>query len=116
MSLAPITLNHYLVLGAVVFAIGLFGALAKRNTVAVLMGIELMLNAVNLTFVAFSRYLKPAASTPEAALASQLTGQVFALFIIAVAAAEAAVALALVLAVYRSRRTVNLDEVSLLKW
>ena len=114
MSLVPITLTHFLVLGAVIFAVGLFGALAKRNTVAILMGIELMLNSVNLTLVAFSRYVKPAAAGAEGA--GQLTGQVFALFILAVAAAEAAVALALVLTVYRARRTVNLDEVNLLKW
>ena len=112
MSLGPIGLEHYLVLGAVVFAIGLYGALAKRNTIAVLMGIELMLNAVNLTLVAFSRYGRAASTASAAAESAQLTGQVFALFVIAVAAAEAAVALALVLAVYRSRRTVNLDEVS----
>ncbi len=110
-----IGLNHFLVLSAIVFAIGLFGALAKRNTIAILMGIELMFNAVNITLVAFSRYLAvPVSATGD--LTGQLTGQVFALFIIAVAAAEAAVALALVLAVYRTRKTVNVDEVNLLKW
>ncbi len=110
-----VTLNHYLALSAIVFSIGLYGALAKRNTVAILMCIELMFNAVNITLVAFSRYVR-VPGTGEAALANQLTGQVFALFIIAVAAAEAAVALAIILAIYRNRRTVNVEEVNLLKW
>ncbi len=110
-----ITLNHYLALSAVVFSIGLYGALAKRNTVAILMCIELMFNAINISFVAFSHYLK-VPGTGEVALVNQLTGQVFALFIIAVAAAEAAVALAILLAIHRSRRTVDVEEMSLLKW
>ena len=108
-------LNHYLALSAVVFSIGLYGALAKRNTVAILMCIELMFNAVNITLVAFSRYVR-APGVGDAAIANQLTGQVFALFIITVAAAEAAVALAIILAIYRTRRTVNVEEVNLLKW
>ncbi len=110
-----IGLNHYLALSAVLFSIGLYGALAKRNTVAILMCIELMLNAVNVSMVAFSRFIQPA-GTGAAAVASQLTGQVFALFIITVAAAEVAVALAIILAIYRSRRTVDVEEVNLLKW
>jgi NADH:ubiquinone oxidoreductase subunit K len=110
-----ITLDHFLVLSAIVFAIGLFGALSRRALVAVLLGIELMLNGVNITFVAFSRYLDVPGSG-QAAATGQLTGQVFALFIIAVAAAEAAVALAIILAVYRIRRTTNVEDVSLMKW
>jgi NADH:ubiquinone oxidoreductase subunit K len=110
-----VTLNHYLALSAIVFSIGLYGALAKRNTVAILMCIELMFNAVNITLVAFSRFAR-VPGTGEAALANQLTGQVFALFIITVAAAEAAVALAIILAIYRGRRTVNVEDVNLLKW
>lgn len=101
-----LTLDHYLVLSAVLFCIGLYGALAKRNAIAILMCIELMLNAVNIALVAFSHYLTP----------STLTGQIFALFIITVAAAEAAVGLAIVLAIYRARRTVSVDEISLMKW
>ena len=111
----PVTLDHYLTLSAVVFAIGLYGALAKRNTVAILMCIELMLNAVNITLVAFSRYLQ-VPEVGQAGVVSQLTGQVFALFVVTVAAAEAALALAIILAIYRSRRTVNVEEVNLLKW
>ena len=84
----------------------MYGALARKNAVSILMSIELMLNAVNVNLVAFWRYGTPAA----------LTGQVFALFAIAVAAAEAAVGLALVIAVFRTRKTVNADEVDLLKW
>ncbi len=105
-----ITLEHFLVLSAVVFSIGLFGALSKRNMVSILMCIELMMNAVNIALVAFSRYL-PAPSAPE-----QLGGQILALFIITVSAAEASVALAIILTIYRTRRTVNVEEVNLLKW
>jgi NADH:ubiquinone oxidoreductase subunit K len=108
----PISLTHYLILGALVFSIGLFGALAKRNVVAILMSIEIMFNAVNISLVAFSRFLP----VPTGSLASGLNGQVLALFIITVAAAEAAVALAIILAIYRGRRSVNVDDVNLLKW
>lgn len=108
----PITLTHYLVLSAIVFSIGLFGALAKRNVVAILMCVELMLNAVNITLVAFSRYVP----IPAGSVVNGLQGQVLALFVITVAAAEASVALAIILAIYRGRRTVNVDEVNLMKW
>jgi len=110
-----VTLDHYLFLSAAVFAIGLFGALSRRGLVAVLLSIELMLNAVNITFVAFSRYLDVPGSD-QVATAGQLSGQVFALFVIAVAAAEAAVALAIILAVYRTRRTTNIEDVNTMKW
>ncbi len=102
-----IGLEEYLVIGAVLFGIGLYVALSKRNAVGVLMGIELMLNAVNLTLVAFSRF-----SDSEVALSTQ----VFVIFIVATAAAEVAVGLALALVVYRNRRTVSVDEIDLLKW
>jgi len=100
------SLDHFLVLGAVLFCIGLYGALAKRNAIAILMGIEIMLNAVNITLVAFSFFnpVKPY-STPY------LTGQIFAIFIITVAAAEAAVALAMIIAIYRKRNTVDVGEI-----
>ncbi|MHB1133760.1 MAG: NADH-quinone oxidoreductase subunit NuoK [Chloroflexota bacterium] len=101
-----LTLNHFLVLGAVLFCIGLYGALAKSHAVVILMGIELMLNAVNVTLIGFARYGQ----------ADQQLGQVFALFVITVAAAEAAVGLAIILAIYRLRRTVNVEQVDLLKW
>jgi NAD(P)H-quinone oxidoreductase subunit 4L len=102
-----IELEHYLVVGAILFGIGLYMALAKRNFVGVLMGIELMFNAVNLTFVAFSRFVD--ATNP-------LTGQVFVVFVITVAAAEAAVALGLAVLVYRNRETIDMDRMNLLKW
>jgi NADH:ubiquinone oxidoreductase subunit K len=105
-----LTLNHFLVLGAVLFCIGLYGALAKRNAVAVLMGIEIMLNAVIITMVAFSFYNR----IPK--YASLLTGQIFAIFIITVAAAEAAVALAMIIAIYRKRSTVDVGEIDIMKW
>lgn len=102
-----ITLNHYLVLSALLFSIGLYGALARRNTVGILMAIEVMLNSVNIALVAISRYV----TAPV-----QATGQVFAVFIITVAAAEAAVALALLIAIFRTRGTVDVEEISLLRW
>ncbi len=104
---ARVALEHVLIVGGVLFAIGLYIALAKRNAVAVLMGIELMLNAVNLTFVAFARFVE----SPR-----PLDGHVFAIFVITVAAAEAAVALALVVAVYRHRETIDVDRINMLRW
>ena len=103
-------LNSFLALGAVLFCIGLYGALSKRNAVSVLMGIEIMLNAVNITLVAFSSALS---NTPHG---GRLTGQIFAVFIITVAAAEASVALATIIAIYRRRNTVDVTEVNLMKW
>jgi len=103
-------LGHFLIVGALLFAIGLYLVLAKRNAVAILMGIELMLNAVNLTLVTFSRFI----DIPEPQ--RQLDGHVFAVFVITVAAAEAVVALALVMAVYRRRETIEIDRINLLKW
>ena len=98
-------LEHYLVLSAVLFAIGLYGALAKRNTIAILLCIEIMLNAVNISMVAFSRYITP----------QLLTGQVFVIFIMAVAAAEAAVGLAIIMAIYRRKGTVDPTEIDSMK-
>ncbi len=100
-----IGLEHYLTLSACLFAIGLFGALSKKNTIVVLMCIEIMLNAVNITMVAFSRFVTP----------QFLTGQVFAIFIMVVAAAEAAVGLAILIAIYRSRKTIDSDRINSMK-
>ena len=99
-------LVHYLVLSAILFSIGLYGVLAKRNAVIILMCIEIMLNAVNIALVAFSRYVTPLA----------LTGQVFAIFVMAVAAAEAAVGIAIIITIYRNRETINIDKFDLTKW
>jgi len=101
-----VSLSWYLVVAAILFSAGLYGSLARRNAIAVLMGIELMLNAVNINLVAFWRH----GQYPE-----RLDGQIFALFVIAVAAAEVAVGLALVISIYRNRRTVNLDQLDILK-
>ena len=101
-----IGLEHYLILATVLFSIGLYGALAKRNAIIILMSIELMLNAVNIAMVAFSRYIVPLL----------LTGQVFAIFIIVVAAAEAAVGLAIIMAIYRSRDSIDVTQIDLMKW
>lgn len=100
-----VPLAWVLLLAAALFCIGLFGALARRNTVGILLGIELMLNAVNINLVAFWRYIEP----------NVVAGQTFALFVIAVAAAEAAVGLAMIIAIYRARQTVNADEVDVLR-
>ena len=101
-----IPLSWYLIFAAGLFSIGLYGVLARKNAIAILMGIELMLNAVNVNLVAFWRY-----HTPE-----MMGGQVFAVIIFAVAAAEVAVGLALFISVYRQRNTIAADEIDLMKW
>jgi NADH-quinone oxidoreductase subunit K len=101
-----IPLTWYLIFAAALFSIGLFGVLARRNAIAILMGIELMLNAVNVNLVAFWRY-----RTPE-----MITGQAFAVIVFAVAAAEVAVGLALFISVYRRRDTISADQIDLMKW
>ncbi|MFC1992554.1 NADH-quinone oxidoreductase subunit NuoK [Chloroflexota bacterium] len=101
-----IGLEHYLILSIILFSIGLYGALTKRNAVVILMCIEIMLNAVNIAMVAFSRYIVPAL----------LTGQVFAIFIMVVAAAEAAVGLAIIITIYRNREAIDAAKIDLMKW
>ncbi|ANB58141.1 NADH-ubiquinone/plastoquinone oxidoreductase chain 4L family protein [Anoxybacillus sp. B7M1] len=103
--MSTVPLSAYLVLALILFCIGLYGALTKRNTVIVLICIELMLNAVNINLVAFSKY----------GVNPSITGQVFALFTITVAAAEAAVGLAILMALYRNRKTVHIDEMDSMK-
>ena len=100
-----VPLEWYLILSAALFCIGLYAVLARRNAIAILMGIELMLNAVNINLIAFWRHLEPGGAT----------GQAFALFVYAVAAAEAAVGLALIIAIWRTRQTVVIEDVDLLK-
>jgi len=108
----------YLFVAAALFCIGAYGVLARRNAVAILMGVELMLNAVNINLVAFWRYLSPAPSAGFQPAASQplVAGQAFAAFVFVVAAAEAAVGLAIIISVYRNRRSVVVEDVDLLKW
>ena len=101
-----IPLFWYLILAAILFCIGLYGVLTRKNAIAILLGIELMLNAVNINLVAFWRYSDPA----------QMAGQAFAIIIFAVAAAEVAVGLALIISVYRSQKTVVADDIDLMKW
>ncbi len=101
-----IQLEHFIILSAVLFSIGLFGVLAKRNIVTMLMGVEIIFNAVNIAFVAFSRYVVP----------TLLTGQIFAIFVITVAAAEVALGLAIIIAIYRTRETVDATQIDLMKW
>jgi NADH-quinone oxidoreductase subunit K len=100
----PITPYHYLVLAAALFMIGVIGVMVRRNIIIILMSIELMLNAVNINLAVFSYQLQNA------------VGQVFALFVITVAAAEAAVGLGIILAFYRNKDTLNIDEMTLMKW
>ncbi|MBI2934889.1 MAG: NADH-quinone oxidoreductase subunit NuoK [Chloroflexi bacterium] len=104
-------LNHYLVLSAFLFCIGLYGALSRRNAIIIMMCIEIMLNSVNIALVAFSHFIR----APLPAGQPFLTGQIFAIFIIVVAAAEAAVGLAIVISIYRSRETVDVSDINLLK-
>jgi NADH-quinone oxidoreductase subunit K len=99
-----ITPGHYMALSAALFAIGLIGVLVRRNLIIIFMSIELMLNAVNINLIGFSQYH------------GHEIGQVFALFVIAVAAAESAVGLGIVLAFYRNKETVNIDEMKLMRW
>jgi len=99
-------LRLFLVLGSMLFALGMYGVLSRRNAIGILLSIELMLNGVNLLFVAFSRYI--VSNQP-------LAGQMFAIFIITQAAAEAAVGLAIIIAIYRQRRTVQVDQLDLMK-
>jgi NADH-quinone oxidoreductase subunit K len=101
-----IPLSWYLTLAAALFSVGVFGVLSRRNAVAILMGIELMLNAVNINLVAFWHYLNP-----------QLpSGQMFTIIVLSVAAAEAAVGLALIISIYRRRNTVVAEEIDLMRW
>ncbi|MEL6223042.1 MAG: NADH-quinone oxidoreductase subunit NuoK [Cyanobacteria bacterium J06626_14] len=99
-------LEYFLFLAAALFCIGIFGLVTSRNAIRVLMSIELLLNAVNLNLLAFSNYLDP----------SDIRGQVFSVFVITIAAAESAVGLAIVLAIYRNRDTVDMEQFNLLKW
>ena len=104
--MSGIGLQHFLGLAALLFCIGLYGVLSRRNAIGILMGIELMLNACNINLVAFARFVRP--EEPQ--------GQMFALFVIGLAACEAAVGLAIIMAVYRTVRSINVDEINILKW
>lgn len=101
-----IPLSWFLVFSAALFCIGLFGVLSRKNAIAILMGIELMLNSVNVNLVAFWRYRTP----------DNIAGQVFAILVFAVAAAEVAVGLAIIISVYRRRRTVEAEEIDMMRW
>ena len=100
------TLAHFLVVGAVLFAFGTYTVVTRTNAVGILMGVELILNAANVNFVAFNRF------NPDA----QMSGQIFSLFVIVLAAAEASVGLAIFVALFRAKMTVDVDKINLLKW
>jgi len=104
MTMVPITLTHFLLISAVLFALGVYAVMTRRNAIMVLMGIELILNSANINFLAFSRFG-----------GLNIEGQMMAIFVIILAAAEAAVALAIVLNIYKRFTTVNVDDISLLK-
>lgn len=99
-----VPISYHLILSAILFTIGVMGVLRRRNTIVIFMAVELMLNAVNLSFVAFARQL------------GSMDGQLIVFFVMAVAAAEAAVGLAIILSVFRNRETVNADELNLMRW
>ncbi len=99
-----IEINFYLIVSALLFCTGVIGVLVRRNAIIIFMCIELMLNAINLTFVAFSSYL------------GNINGQIFVFIVMTVAAAEAAVGLAIVIALFRNKESVNIDEINILKW
>lgn len=101
-----IGLNHYLTLSTILFCIGIFGVLTRRNAIGILMSIELMFNAVNINFIAFSRFVTPTA----------LVGQIFSIFVITIAAAEATVGLAIVLLIYRNFKGIYVDNINIMKW
>ena len=103
-------LSKFLVIGALLFIIGVAGVLTRRNIIVIFMSIELILNAANLNFIAFSRYLQ------ETGNVNAVAGQIFAVFVIVVAAAEAAIGLGIVIALYRNKETIWVDEIDLLKW
>jgi NADH:ubiquinone oxidoreductase subunit K len=101
-----VPLSYYLVLSAMLFCIGIYGVLARRNAILILLSVEIMLNAVNINFIAFSRFITP----------NTIVGQIYTIFAMATGAAEIGIGLAIVLLIYRGRETVNVDEVNLLKW
>jgi NADH-quinone oxidoreductase subunit K len=103
-------LSKFLVIGALLFVIGIAGVLTRRNIIVIFMSIELVLNAANLNFIAFSRYLQ------DTGRVNAVAGQIFAIFVIVVAAAEAAIGLGIVIALYRNKETIWVDEIDLLKW
>ena len=101
-----IPINHFLVLSTILFSIGMYGVLARRNAVLILMSVELMLQAVSINFIAFAAYLDP----------ERATGIIFAIFVIVIAAAEVGLALAIILRLFRNRETANVDEADLMRW
>lgn len=101
-----VPLSHFLILSAILFCIGIYGLLTRRNAVGILMSVELLLNAANINLIAFSRFVSPAEGT----------GQIFAIFVIALAAASAAVGLAIVICIYRNHKTIAVDRIDLMKW
>jgi NADH-quinone oxidoreductase subunit K len=99
-----VPIAHYLILSVILFSIGVAGVFIRRNAIVIFMCIELMLNSVNLAFIAFARYL------------DSMDGQIFVFFVMAVAAAEAAVGLGIIIALYRNKETINVDDINLMKW
>ena len=101
-----IPIDHYLILSAIVFCIGLYGVFTRRSAIGILLSLEIMLNAVNINFVAFSKFLSP----------QSMAGQIFVIFTIGIAAAATVVGLAIIIAIYRNYKTIFVDKINLMKW
>jgi len=113
-----ITLYHYLTISLFMFCTGIYGVMTRRNAVALLMSIELMLNSVNINMVAFSKFIDHGVTLMPAGVSfmPEITGQIFSIFIITVAVAEAATGIAIVISIYRNRNVINMDNINLMKW
>jgi NADH-quinone oxidoreductase subunit K len=115
-TIPPVGLTHYLIFSALLFCMGLFAVMVRRHAVAILLGVELMLNAANINLAAMTRYLSPPSPVGKPLLNSVLGGQVFALIVMTLAACEVAVGLAIIVTLFRNRNTTNPDDAADLKW
>ena len=113
--MANITLEHYLLISSILFTLGVFAVLTRRNAITILMGIELILNSCNINFIAFSRFIKPPTTVVAGEVSLAIEGQIMALFVIVLAAAEAAVFLAIILSIYREFNSISPSEINTLK-
>ena len=113
--MANITLEHYLLISSILFTLGVFAVLTRRNAITILMGIELILNSCNINFIAFSRFIKPPTTVVAGGVSLAIEGQIMALFVFVLAAAEAAVFLAIILSIYREFNSISPNEINTLK-
>ena len=113
--MANITLEHYLLISSILFTLGVFAVLTRRNAITILMGIELILNSCNINFIAFSRFIKPPTTVVAGEVSLAIEGQIMALFVIVLAAAEAAVGLAIIVIYYKNKGSINVEQINSLK-